>query len=133
MPNWCELFHIFSIFHAVDTGDAVACSSIISTPEVHCAAVGSISSTKIRQESETVVQSHFPIEHRISFSSNECAEIFASEDALNANRQVFLWNTDYFSFIKQNFFFTYCQELCGELCCVFKGGLSKILASWYGM
>ncbi|VBB26731.1 unnamed protein product, partial [Acanthocheilonema viteae] len=80
--------NLSNIFHAVDISDAVSCNNITNAFEVDSVAVENISSTKTNQESENVVQSDFPIEHRISLLSNQYTEIFANEGALNSNSQV---------------------------------------------
>ncbi|VDM20684.1 unnamed protein product [Wuchereria bancrofti] len=72
------------VFQTVGTDDTTACNSIMSTSEVHFAAIESISSSKIRQESETVVQSDFTSEYKIS--SSHYADIFADKDISSPNQ-----------------------------------------------
>uniref|UniRef100_A0A1I7VX35 Uncharacterized protein n=1 Tax=Loa loa TaxID=7209 RepID=A0A1I7VX35_LOALO len=75
------------IFHSIGTGDAITCSSVVSTSEAQCTAVENISSTRIRQETGTAVQFDFTMEDRILLSSNQHAEIFASKDVSDLNDQ----------------------------------------------
>uniref|UniRef100_A0A0R3S201 Uncharacterized protein n=1 Tax=Elaeophora elaphi TaxID=1147741 RepID=A0A0R3S201_9BILA len=80
--------NLSSIFHTVDTDDPVACNSIASTPEVHSVAVENVSSAKMHQENETVVQSNFLMEDKISVLSDQHGEILTSEDALSPSGQM---------------------------------------------
>ncbi|VDO08135.1 unnamed protein product [Brugia timori] len=72
------------VFQTISTDDITACNSIMSTSEVHFAAVESISLTRTRQESETVIQSDFSSEYKIS--SSHYADIFASKDTSSPNQ-----------------------------------------------
>ncbi|KAK6104082.1 Caspase activity and apoptosis inhibitor 1 family protein [Brugia pahangi] len=72
------------VFQTVSTDDITACNSIMSTSEIHFAAVESISLTKTRQESETVIQSDFTSEYKIS--SSHYADIFDSKDTSSPNQ-----------------------------------------------
>ncbi|CAG9530642.1 unnamed protein product [Cercopithifilaria johnstoni] len=78
--------NLSSIFHTVDTNDD--CNSITNPPQFHSAAVENISSTKMRQESETVVHSDFSEEHRISLLSNRHTDMFANKHTLCPNGQI---------------------------------------------